>query len=137
VHDERSDKTNIGLTHIGMAGFEVPLNFEQSFPSELKVFKQTVLINRSGKASVFMRIRVLQVSELLSDTIDTAIADVTVDFYSEDALLFQDVQKVKSKARDVSKHHSENIEQALLEGQESFNDFRNRHRPYGCLSELD
>jgi hypothetical protein len=120
-----------------MAGFEVPLNFEQSFPSELKVFKQTVLINRSGKASVFMRIRVLQVSELLSDTIDTAIADVTVDFYSEDALLFQDVQKVKSKARDVSKHHSENIEQALLEGQESFNDFRNRHRPYGCLSELD
>jgi hypothetical protein len=129
VSDERTDKTNIGQVHIGAAGFEVPLNFEQSFLAELNMFMQTVVPNRSGNDSVFMRIRLLQVSELLTDTIDTAIADLTVDFYSKNALLFHDVQKVQSKASDVSKHHAENIEQALLESLESFNDFRNRNFP--------
>jgi len=121
VIDNRVDKSNIGTISNGLLGPKCSMQLKGGFTNSLKAFFDNSLPQEKDQIPIIVKINKLEISELKRATEEYGFADIAVEYYHGNDLLFSNKQHIQVSNIEVNRLHEENIREAFRKSLLEFN----------------
>ena len=121
VIDNRVDKSNIGTIQKGLFNSKYLVQLKGGFTNSLKAFFDYSLPQVQDQIPIIVKINKLEISELTRATDEYGFADISVEYYHGNDLLFSNKQHMQVSSMDVTRLHEENIREAFRKSLVEFN----------------
>ncbi|HET9571281.1 MAG TPA: hypothetical protein VFP20_07745 [Bacteroidales bacterium] len=121
VIDNRADKSTIGIVQKGLFNAKHPAQLLGGFTNSLQTYFDNALPKENDQIPIIIRVNTFKISELTRATDEFGFADIALDFYRGNDLLFSNKQHFEVTSMDVTRLHEENIREALRKSIAEFN----------------
>lgn len=121
VMDVRDYKKDIGVVQIGLFNTKYPAQLEGGLESALKTFFIISLPKQNDQIPINIKVKTFVISERTRLADEYAFADITLDYYHGNNLLFSDKQHIEVFGVDVTRMHEKNIRTILAKSIQEFN----------------
>lgn len=121
VVDNRVDKKSIGTVQIGMFNKKYAAQLENGFSNALQDYFDYTLLKKDGQIPIILKINKLMVSETTKASSEFGFADISLEFYHGNNLLFSSNQHIEVSGFDVTRLHEENIRGVIKKSLIDFN----------------
>lgn len=119
VVDERYSKAQLGWTRKGLFNTKIPVDFESSFRIALEKFFAEALPQRQGQVPVTAVFKVLKTSEGFDAKVATVTAELRVEFFYNEILLFRKDAHVENTGEETGILLEESLREVLKEALEA------------------
>jgi hypothetical protein len=114
VQDTRPVKSvSIGVIHKGIFNIPYQAVLENGLENALFNYYENTLLKEKRQLGIYLKISKLHVFEKAKQGYRLSFANVSIEYYYQNQLLFSNEQEVKAVGRDIGNSHAKNIEEAL------------------------
>jgi opacity protein-like surface antigen len=121
VIDNRVDKSNIGSIQKGLFNARYSVQLKGGFTNSLQAFFDYSLPQEQNQIPITLKINKFQISELTRAADEYGFADIAVEYYHGNDLLFSNKQHIQVSSIEVTRLHEENIREAFSKSLTEFN----------------
>ena len=114
VVDKRVIQSSLGIVQKGPFNKKVIATFEKPLENVLLDFFNQSLPKNGQMQPIELVVIKLDISERTSFTSEVAYADLSIEFYHNNTLLFSTYEQTESSGIEVTAHHGDNIKDVLV-----------------------
>lgn len=120
VVDARIVQNNIGTVQIGLFNTKYQAQLEGGLPTALKAYFDYSLPKEKDQTPITIQVKTFAISELTRLADEYGFADITLEYYHGNDLLFSNKQHLEATNVDVTRLHEENIRTLLKKSIKEF-----------------
>jgi hypothetical protein len=121
IVDNRIEKSNIGIVQKGLFNTKYPAQLKNGLSKSLLEYFNYSLTKESELIPVTIKVNKFEISEKTRVADEFGFADILLEFYHKNDMLFSSKQHIEVTSMDVTRLHEENIREALKKSLIDFN----------------